>query len=65
MANLIFIYAIPYAGITRVRFKGYNLSHQWHPYYKIYYINPQKAICLIIKIRERLLVVAAKRSRIA
>jgi len=43
-----FIAATPYAGITRVRFKGYNLSHQWHPCYQIYYINPQKAMRLII-----------------
>ena len=40
MAYLIILTAIPYAGIIRVRFKGYNLSHLWHPYYKIYYINP-------------------------
>src|SRR4030043_764925 len=33
---LICIAAIPYAGIIRVRFKGYILSHHWHPWYGIY-----------------------------
>ena len=41
--RLISTIANPYAGITRVRFKGYNLSLIRHPCVKIYYINCSKS----------------------